>query len=84
MQIFDGVGIGAAYGCNEVAVGQSSFDDGATNVACGSEDLDERILASVNKICSAFERRCMTYDPYQLLLWVLRSRWIAACGQLKF
>ena len=37
---WDGVGVGAANRCNEVAMGESGFDDGAADVACCPEDLE--------------------------------------------
>lgn len=39
VHVFDGVGMGAANGCDEVAVGKGGFDDRSADVACSSKYL---------------------------------------------
>ena len=39
VHVSDGVGEGAAYGRDKVAVGEGGFDDRAADMTCGSEDL---------------------------------------------
>ena len=82
VHVFNSVRVGAADGCDEVAMGKGGFDNRATDVARSPKYLIRNIVSSVLFIR---ESQCFweTYNPYSLPLWVLRPRWIAAGWQLK-
>ena len=72
----DGFLVSSTNGGDGVVVRDGGEGDGAANVACCAEDL-RRVNWGRNWLGRE------TYHPHALLRRVVRTRWVAACGQLK-
>ncbi len=62
---------------------EGGFDDRATHMTCGTEDLRIGLSGDIG-----IRRSCIgtgtTHDPYSLLGGVVRAGWVAAQGELEF